>query len=86
MADASEDDGWPTHYTTRDCRRLARIPYGAEPDIRVAKGQRCYDCRVAKGEYHVGWLCGLERCPNCGGQFMSCDCDFVGDEGETGDA
>lgn len=23
----------------------------------------------------------MERCPSCGGQFASCDCEFVGGEG-----
>jgi hypothetical protein len=86
--------GWParikaaqqvTHYTTRDGRVLARIRYGDEPGIGTVARKPCRDCGVLKGQYHVGPACGLERCPNCGGQFSSCDCDFVGDEGDDED-
>lgn len=81
MADDSDSDGWPTHMTTLGGRRLARVAYGDEPGDDKADGRPCYDCGVTKGDYHVSPMCGLERCPSCGGQFMSCQCDFVGDEG-----
>lgn len=68
-----------THYTTLDGRVLARIRYGDEPGIGDIADKPCYDCGALKGQYHVGPVCGLERCPNCGGQLSSCDCDFVGD-------
>jgi hypothetical protein len=85
MADASLSDGWPTHCVTRDGRRLARIAYGDEPDDWGADRHPCRDCGVVKGEYHVSPLCDVERCPSCGGQFVSCDCDFVGDAEGDGD-
>ena len=32
-------------------------------------------CRARPGHYHhVG--CDAERCPVCGGQLISCDCDI----------
>lgn len=41
----------------------------------LEEGERCHDCNAQYGQYHhVG--CDMERCPNCGGQFISCDCDY----------
>lgn len=35
----------------------------------------CPDCGAAIGEYH-GPYCDQEECPKCGGQLLSCECDF----------
>lgn len=49
--------------------------------VRMGDGPRdnalpdiCHDCGAKVGEvHHLG--CDWERCPRCGGQFITCDCD-----------
>jgi len=39
----------------------------------MSKNKSCPDCGVDVGELHKSG-CDVERCPNCGGQLLSCVC------------
>jgi len=40
------------------------------------KEKRCHDCGCKEGELHqLG--CGMEVCPLCGGQLISCNCHLT---------
>jgi len=51
-----------------------RLPYNARFD--GIEGQRCHDCSALPGQYHH-WGCDMERCPACGYQLISCECQNV---------
>jgi len=43
------------------------------------EGERCHDCNILNGDsnvHHFG--CDIERCPKCGGQLLSCECNKEG--------
>ena len=62
-----------------------RVRYGEENDDWGADRQPCHDCKVDKGQFHVS-SCDVEQCPQCGGQALSCDCEYEGDEVEASTA
>jgi len=50
-----------------------RVKYG--DDGWGEDGRKCHDCNVKLGAIHHE-NCDVERCPKCGGQMLSCDCDW----------
>lgn len=59
-----------------------RIPVGGKSDWGEKGGMNyvCHDCAAKQGTYHH-WGCDIERCPVCGRQLISCDCEDVFVEG-----
>lgn len=53
-----------------------RIKVGDERDFDpgMKDGDVCHDCNAGMGQYHH-FGCDAERCPSCGGQLLSCDCE-----------
>lgn len=58
-----------------DGTELDAIPYN--PDYGGEK-QKCH-CGIGRGKYHHPG-CDMERCPECGGQLISCGCLDTEDE------
>ena len=59
-------------------KKYARIKAGDEGDFvpSMGEGEKCHDCATTTGNYHH-WGCDAERCPACGLQLISCDCEDV---------
>ncbi|HTE41677.1 MAG TPA: hypothetical protein VK629_12655 [Steroidobacteraceae bacterium] len=82
-------EGWPARIRKAQ-KQLAyvrggvekqRVRYGDEATDWKADTVPCHDCKVIKGELHVP-SCDVEECPACGGQLLSCECEWA--EGKLG--
>ena len=82
-------EGWPAEIEEAQ-KQTVHVIDGIEY-VRVRHGEEgthlyadrpCHDCAVILGQVHVPG-CDMERCPLCGGQWISCRCER-GDRGEWG--
>lgn len=70
-----EVDGCIPHSYGKVGKEGMKWKYPCGPENTQTDGERCHDCNAMAGKpHHPG--CDMERCPKCGGQAISCDCDL----------
>jgi hypothetical protein len=74
-------DGWPERLAAAQAVKTwvgpDDVEYNREPyngNMPDPQGY-CHDCIAKVGELHVPG-CDVERCPRCGGQAISCPCNY----------
>jgi hypothetical protein len=72
------EEGSPTAFRIGG-KVLAPVRYGQEAeDWGAGRGEPCHGCGVTKGDFHI-FGCDVERCPQCGGQALYCECPYNND-------
>jgi len=51
---------------------IGGVAYALKP---WTESEPCPDCGVIAGELHVE-ICDMDTCPKCGGQAISCGCEW----------
>lgn len=59
----------------QDGIRIPMVPWGQERPRWSSSHERCGDCGVAPGGFHHPG-CDVQHCAVCGGQMLSCGCEF----------
>lgn len=64
-------------YLRENGEEVKAIKVGDEGDWSAGPNEKCHDCAAHYGHYHHPG-CDNERCRLCGGQMISCRCDYTG--------